>query len=174
MNNSMINGLVKAVCLKSDPGLPKFEAESIHLIEGLGVEGDYHSGKFVRHRYLAKKDPTRQNLRQVLIVDSSILEDVANLGIILKPGMLGENILVDGIKIMDLSPGTLLEIGSTLLEVTEIRNPCLQLMEIHPNLLKSVASKVDGKVRRKAGMMARIIKGGWIRRGDLVIPHVNS
>jgi hypothetical protein len=65
--------------------------------------------------------------------------------------------------------GTQLEIGETLLEVTEVRNPCYQLNEMHPRLLKAVATKVDGQVRRNAGMMARVLKGGWVRPGDPVI-----
>ena len=70
---------------------------------------------------------------------------------------------------MTLAIGTRLEIGETLLELTEIRNPCFQLNEMHPRLLKAVATKVDGKVRRNAGMMTRILKGGMVQPGDPVI-----
>ena len=163
------NGFVKTVCRKSEPGLPKIEVEAIQLIEHFGVEGDYHAGQYVRHRYLAKKDPGKPNLRQVLVADTSIYADISAQGIIGKPGMLGENILVDGIKVMTLSIGTQLEIGETLLEVTEVRNPCYQLNEMHPRLLKAVCSKVHGQVRRNAGMMACILKGGYIHPGDPVI-----
>lgn len=162
------HGSVIAVCLKAEPGLPKIAVEAIQLITGLGVAGDYHAGRHVRHRYLAKKDPDRPNQRQVLLADTSIHAEVAERGILLKPGMLGENVLLDGIRIMDLPVGTQLELGETLLELTEVRNPCLQLNEMHPLLLKAVATKVDGQVRRNAGMMARILRGGWLRTGDPV------
>lgn len=162
------NGIVVAVCKKAEPGLPKLEVDEIRLIEDFGVEGDYHAGKFVRHRYLAKKDPTMPNLRQVLIVDTVILDEIARKDIHLKPGMMGENMVLDGISVMDLEIGTQIEIGETLLEITEIRNPCLHLNEMHPRLLKTVATKVDGVVRRNAGMMARILQGGWVRPGDAV------
>jgi hypothetical protein len=99
----------------------------------------------------AKKDPTRPNLRQVLLVDTSILAEIARQNIHLKPGMLGENITLDGITVMTLPIGTQLEVGETLLEVTEVRNPCYQLNEMHPRLLKAVVSKVDGQVRRSWG-----------------------
>jgi MOSC domain-containing protein YiiM len=168
MNLSNQQGAVVAVCLKAEPGLPKIQAEAIQLIADLGVSGDYHAGKLVRHRYLAKKDPTRPNVRQVLLVDTSILAEVLTHGITLKAGMLGENILLDGLLVMTLSLGTRLEVGEALLELTEVRNPCLQLNEIHPELLKAVASKVNGQVRRNAGMMARILRSGWIRPGDCV------
>jgi MOSC domain-containing protein YiiM len=86
----------------------------------------------------------------------------------LDPGMLGENIIVDGISLMELPSGTRLEIGESILELTEVRRPCSQLNEIHPNLLQAVTNKVAGKVRFNAGMMARIIKGGLVKPGDLV------
>jgi MOSC domain-containing protein YiiM len=171
MQNSSERGMVVAVCKKAEPGLPKLAAEAIELIENYGVAGDYHAGRFVRHRYLAKKDPTRPNLRQVLLADRSILSEIASKEIQLEPGMLGENITVDGIRVMALAIGTQLEIGETLVELTEVRNPCYQLNEMHPRLLKAVASKVDGQVRRNAGMMARVLQGGWVRPGDSVIVH---
>jgi MOSC domain-containing protein YiiM len=157
------------VCQKAEPGLPKTEVGTVQLIEDYGVAGDYHAGRTVRHRYLAKKDPTKPNLRQVLLVDTSILAEIGRQDIELKPGMLGENIVLDGIAVMALSIGTQLEVGETLLEVTEVRNPCHQLNQMHPRLLKAVATKVDGKVRRNAGVMARILEGGWVRPGDPVI-----
>ena len=162
-------GSVVSVCKKVEPGLPKLAVEAVQLVENHGITGDYHAGQFVRHRYLAKKDPTQPNVRQVLLVDTSIHAEVARQDIHLEAGILGENILVDGIAVMTLAIGTRLEIGEALLEVTEVRNPCLQLNEMHPRLLKAVATKVDGQVRRNAGMMARVLKGGWVRPGDSVI-----
>jgi MOSC domain-containing protein YiiM len=166
---SLKRGSVVAVCRKAEPGLPKLVVDAVQLIENYGVAGDYHAGQFVRHRYLAQKDPTQPNLRQVLLIDTSILAEIACRDIHLKPGMLGENITLDGIAVMTLAIGTQLEVGETLLEVTEVRNPCYQLNQMHPRLLKVVATKVDGQVRRNAGVMARILKGGWVRAADAVI-----
>jgi len=169
MYSSLDQGSVAAVCRKSEPGLPKFEAEAIQLIEDFGVSGDYHAGKLIRHRYWAAKDPTHPNHRQVLLVDTSIYAELSKGGIELKPGMLGENIVVDGIKVMTLEVGCRLELGEALLELTEVRIPCSQLNEMHPDLLNAVTPEVDGQVRRNAGMMACIITGGWVRPGDPVI-----
>ena len=174
MNTSSVPGSVAAVCQNADPGLPKLVVDAIQLIENYGVAGDYHAGQFVRHRYLATKDPTRLNLRQVLLVDTSIIAEIAHKDIHLEPGMLGENILLDGIMVMTLAIGIQIEIGETLLEVTEVRNPCYQLNEMHPHLLKAVVSKVDGQVRRNAGMMTRILAGGWVRTGYPVVVRSNS
>lgn len=161
-------GYVAAVCRKPEPGLPKEVVDSIQLIEDRGVVGDYHFGGFIPHRYLAKKDPPKPNLRQVLLIDTTIIEEVGQKNIQLLPGMLGENIIVDGINVMQLDIGALLEVGQALVEISEVRNPCLQLNEIHPELLKAVAYKENGVVQKNAGMMARIIKGGWVYPGDHV------
>lgn len=165
MNDS---GIVVAVCKKAEPGLPKFEVETIQLIEDFGVDGDYHAGKLVRHRYLAEKDPTQPNVRQVLLVDKGIHADVAKQGIELRPGMMGENILIDGLDVMALALGTQVEIGETLLEVTEVRNPCHQLDDLQPGLLDACIVKEDVPEPRRAGMMTRILRGGEVKAGDIV------
>lgn len=143
--------------------------DAIQLLEGVGVAGDYHAGEYVRHRYLAKKDPTKPNLRQVLLIDTFTLARLASQDIHLEPGMMGENIVVDGIDLMNMQIGVQIEIGEALLEVTEVRNPCYQLNEMHPRLLKSVVTKVDQQIHRDAGLMARILKGGWVRPGEHVL-----
>jgi MOSC domain-containing protein YiiM len=169
VDNSLGHGSVVAVCQKADPGLPKLAVDAIQLLEDFGVAGDYHAGKFVRHRYLAKKDPTKPNLRQVLIIDTFILARLASQDIHLEPGMMGENIILDGIAVMTLPLGTQIEIGEALLEVTEVRHPCYQLNEMHPHLLETVKTSGEGQDPRNAGMLARILKGGWVRPGEIVI-----
>lgn len=167
MHTSPTCCIVVAVCKKSTPGLPKLQVDSIQLVENYGIAGDYHAGKLVRHRYLAKKDPNQPNLRQVLLVDASMLAEIANQGIQLEAGMLGENIVVDGIALMTLPIGTQLEIAEALLELTEVRNPCYQLNEMHPDLLETVKSEQVG-VRHNAGILARILRGGRVQPGDCV------
>lgn len=174
MQTSFIRGTVVAVCRKTEPGLPKPVVDAVQLIENHGILGDYHAGKFVRHRHLAKKDPTMPNHRQILLVDTSILAGIADKGIHLEPGMLGENILLEGIKVMTLAIGTQIELGQVLLEVTEVRNPCSQLNEIHPHLLNAVAGTEDGRVRPNSGVLARVLKGGGIKPGEAVILRIEK
>lgn len=162
------SGTVQAVCKKAEPGLPKYESDFIELLEGLGVDGDYHSGKQVRHRFLAKKDPSRPNRRQVLLVDTVIFDKMKSREINLTPGLMGENILVNGINLMSLKMGTQLEIGPALLELTDVREPCYQLNESHPELLKAVVDKIDHQINLNAGVFAHILKGGRVKAGDAV------
>jgi len=168
MATSPIKGKVVAVCCNPEPGLPKPVVDAVHLIENWGIEGDYHAGSLVRHRYLANKDPNRPNLRQALLVDAAVFTELAQQDIHIGPGMMGENITIEGIDVMLLTEGTQLAIGSAVVEVIERRNPCLQLNGIDPRLLKAVVKKQPGQTIFKAGMMTRILQGGWVRAGDHV------
>lgn len=161
-------GSVVAVCRKAEPGIPKFEVDEIRLLENLGVDGDYHAGEFVRHRYLAKKDPTRPNVRQVLIIDTTILGFLNEQGFMLQPGWMGENIILDGISIMTLPIGTQLIIGEAIVELAEVRNPCYQLDEMQSGVLKAVENSGPGPDPRNAGMLARVLRGGRIQPADPV------
>ena len=161
-------GTVIGVCCNPEPGIPKPVVERIHLLQDLGVEGDYHAGKLVRHRYLAKKYPTQPNLRQVLIVDGAVYRELAEQGIYLGPGSMGENVTVEDLPVMALVEGTRLMLGSALLEVTEVRVPCNQLNGMHAGLLKLMAVKKSGHTTYKAGMMTRVLKEGWVSAGDKI------
>lgn len=169
-----LKGTVRAVCMKSDPGVPKLEVAAIRLIEGIGVEGDYHAGKFVRHRYLAKKDPGKQNNRQVLLIDNKILSDLNKQGIHLQPGEMGENIIIDGIDLMALETGTRLKIGSAIIQLSEIRDPCKQLNFSHADVLKSVVNKTSEGIEYNAGVFAQILTGGEVKGGDPVVVNTRS
>ena len=163
-----LKGRVVAVCCNPEPGLPKPVIDAVHLIENWGIEGDYHASSLVRHRYLANKDPNRPNLRQALLVDAAVFTELAQQNIQIGPGMMGENITIEGIDVMQLPERTRLAIGSAVVEVIERRNPCLQLNGIDPRLLKAVVKKLPGKTVFKAGMMTRILQSGWVRAGDMV------
>lgn len=161
-------GQVVAVCRNAEPGLPKPVVDEVRLVEDWGVEGDYHAGKFVRHRYLAKKDATQPNLRQVCIVDAAAFTTLGECNLQIGPGMMGENITVEGVAIMRLPIGTRLSIGEAVVEMTEVRIPCKQLNGIAAGLLKAVSQRRRGEKVYMAGMMARVLTGGLVRAGDAV------
>jgi hypothetical protein len=168
MGEKKQKGTVLAVCKKDQPGIPKYEVESIHLQVDLGIVGDYHSGQYVRHRYLVKKEPNRLNNRQVLLIDTIILADLESQGIDLKPGEMGENMVVKGIDLMSLELGSRLKINEVLLELTEIRVPCSQLNGSHPDLHQAVIKTADGIEKYNAGVFAHIITGGIIKPGESI------
>lgn len=72
------------------------------LVEGLGVEGDAHSGTTVQHLSRVRADPTQPNLRQVHLIHAELFEELALKGFAVHAGDLGENITTNGLDLLDL------------------------------------------------------------------------
>ncbi len=141
--------LVKGVRKKPVPGFV--------LVEGLGVEGDAHSGSI--------ED------RQVSLLAVEEIEGANELvragkggGCVklpeggIKPGDFAENITTRGIVLHELPLGTRLEIGGAILEVSKIGKECHAACEIR--------RIVGDCVMPKKGIFARVIKGGEVKRED--------
>ncbi|CAM5287271.1 MOSC domain-containing protein OS=Streptomyces tendae OX=1932 GN=F3L20_04625 PE=4 SV=1 [Streptomyces tendae] len=92
------------------------------------------------------------------------------------PGDLGENITTRGIDLLGLPAGTLLRVGDdAVLEVTGLRNPCLQIDNFRDGLLKQVVGRDEsGNVVRKAGIMSIVKAGGAVRQGDTIKAELPS
>ncbi|MFH9013165.1 MOSC domain-containing protein [Streptomyces sp. NPDC017943] len=163
-----MSGRVTAVSSNGEYSFTKPNRDSIRLLTGLGVEGDVHAGVTVKHRSRMAQDPTRPNLRQVHLMHEELFDEVGEAGYRVTPGDLGENITTRGIDLLALPTGTLLRIGGTaVLEVTGLRNPCLQIDAFRSGLLKRVVGRdEEGRVVRKAGIMSVVREDGVVRPGD--------
>ena len=149
-------------------GFSKQSASRLHLIAGVGVEGDVHAGPLVQHRSRVAIDPTQPNLRQVHLIASELFDELAAAGHAVTAGDLGENITTLGLDVDGLAVGTTLLIGAdALVAVTGLRNPCAQIDRFQPGLLSQVALRtVDGNLVRRAGIMGVVIRSGTVRVGD--------
>jgi len=151
----------------------------IRLLAGLGIEGDAHCGTTVKHRSRVAVDPTQPNLRQVHLIHAELFEELAGKGFSLQPGDMGENVTTRGLDLLALPVGTRLRLGSeALVEITGLRNPCVQIEAFQPGLLKAVLGRdADGQLIRKAGIMGIVLEGGEVRPGDSIgvtlpaLPH---
>ena len=122
--------------------LPRDEAR---LIENYGLEGDRHAGR---------------PQRQVSILNAETVDELAARGMPVTPGILGENITVEGLPVMQLDEGDRVRVGDAELEITGDRPACKEMLEIHPDALKAMVGR--------AGKMARVVRGGTVRPGDHV------
>lgn len=166
----MKKGIVKSVCKSGSHSFSKFNCDRIVLIKGLGVEGDAHLGKHVKHRSRVAKDPSQPNLRQVHLIHSELFDELKKKGFTIRDGEIGENITTEGIELLSLPTGTLLNIGETVkIKITGLRNPCRQLDSFQNGLMKALLDKdKDGNVVRKAGIMGIVLVGGEVRVGNLI------
>ncbi len=148
----------------------KNAASSVELVPGHGVRDDAHYGVTVKHRSRAAKDPTQPNLRQVHLLHEELFAEVAENGLQVLPGQMGENITTRGIKLLALSTGTRLKIGAhAVVEITGLRNPCSQIENFQPGLLSAVLGRaIDGSLIRKAGAMAIVLEGGVVQANDTI------
>jgi MOSC domain-containing protein YiiM len=160
----------RVVSVSSSPGhtLRKPARDGIRLVEGLGVEGDAHAGRTVKHRSRLRRDATQPNLRQVHLIHAELHDELAEQGFQLRPGEMGENVTTRGIDLLGLPVGTRLSLGpDAVVEVTGLRNPCKQLERLQPGLMAAVLDRdADGEPVRKAGIMAVVVASGDVRPGD--------
>ncbi|MBC7331828.1 MAG: MOSC domain-containing protein [Synergistetes bacterium] len=132
-------GKVISTNISLKKGTPKVPVEKITLIEGLGVEGDAHSG----------------TEREVSLLS---LNDVKSFG--RNPGDFAENITFDGIKTEEIEIGTMLKVGETLLKVTAIGKRCHSKCAIY--------REMGDCIMPKRGIFAKVIEGGEVKPGDKI------
>ena len=161
-------GIVEAVSVSPTHSMSKRNQLAIRLVAGLGVEGDAHAGVTVKHRSRVRRDPTQPNLRQAHLVHGELHDELRAQGFEIVPGQMGENITTRGIDLLGLPTGTKLHIGNeAVVEVTGLRNPCVQLDGIQQGLMQACLDRDgEGGLVRKAGIMGIVLTGGEVRQGD--------
>lgn len=147
----------------SKPGRP-----AIRLIEGLGVEGDIHSGTTVKHRARVARDPNQPNLRQVHLIHGELHEELRGQGFEVGAGQMGENITTRGLDLLGLATGTVLRFPSgAAVRITGLRNPCAQLNGLKQGLMNACVFQNElGETVRLAGVMGVVVSGGQVLPGD--------
>jgi len=163
-------GEVVAVSRSRTHTFSKPASDVIRLLAGLGVEGDAHEGVTVKHRSRVARNSSAPNLRQVHLIHSELFDELAGKGFPVEPGQIGENVTTIGIDLLNLPAGTRLHLGGTaVVEITGLRNPCVQLDRFQPGLMAALLGRdAAGHLLRKAGVMSIVITGGEVRRGDRI------
>lgn len=172
---------VLAVHRSSTHTFSKFAEDAIVLVPGLGVDGDAHAGTTVKHRSRVARDPSQPNLRQVHLLQSELFSELMARDLAVWPGDLGENITTTGVDLLALPSGARLRLGtSAVVELTGLRNPCSQLDRFQHGLMAAVLARdARGELVRKAGVMAIVLAGGAVNRGDSIaielppLPHAD-
>jgi MOSC domain-containing protein YiiM len=174
-----MSAVVTAVSCSPTHSFSKPNQNCIRLLAGLGVEGDAHLGTKVKHRSRVKKDPSQPNLRQVHLIHAELHDELKASGFDVSAGDLGENVTTRGIDLLSLPAGARLLIGAAaVIEVTGLRNPCVQIDRFRKGLMKAVLGKDDhGNLVRKSGIMGVVLEGGEVKPGDAIrvelppVPH---
>jgi MOSC domain-containing protein YiiM len=132
-----------AVCISEKKGERKTPVAAVELRENHGIAGDAHAGDW--HR-------------QVSLLASESIDKMRALGLDVDSGDFAENITTSGIDLVCLPVGSRLQVGETLLEVTQIGKEC------HSRC--AIFYQAGDCVMPKEGIFARVIGGGTLRPGD--------
>jgi MOSC domain-containing protein YiiM len=102
-------------------GLPKHAVASLRVTLD-GAEGDYNN--YRTRRLAGDRD------QALLVVTQELLIALAADGWPVRPGDLGENVTVSGIREGDLRPGVQLQMGEVTVAITKPCDPCTELFTL--------------------------------------------
>lgn len=120
--------------------------ESANLIAGYGIEGDRKGGN------------PKRNLN---IMSFETLEALNKEGFSTLPGQMGEQLVIQGLDVGNLSKGDQLQIGDhACVEVVSHRTGCQRFEHIQ--------GKTPHQAAGRMGIMAKVVTGGRIAAGDSV------
>ena len=137
---------VLAVCISENKGERKKPVEAVELRQNHGIVGDAHAGEW--HR-------------QVSLLAQESIDKMRALGLDVTAGDFAENLTTLGIDLVSLPIGSRLEIGETLLEVTQIGKECHTRCAIY--------YQAGDCVMPKEGIFAQVLVGGPVRTGDPIV-----
>lgn len=170
---------VTAVSLSPKHTMTKPTQDAIELVAGLGVAGDAHQGVTVKHRSRVRWNPSTPNLRQVHLIHAELHHELVAAGFDVAAGIMGENVTTRGLDLLGLPTGARLTLGdAAVVEITGLRNPCVQLDRLRPGLMAATLDRdANGELVRKAGVMGIVLTGGTVKAGDAIhvelppLPH---
>ncbi|MDD2732421.1 MAG: MOSC domain-containing protein [Desulfuromonadaceae bacterium] len=142
---------VLAVCISENKGERKKPVESVELRENHGIVGDAHAGDW--HR-------------QVSLLAQESIDKMRALGLDVNAGDFAENITTTGIDLVSLPIGSRLQIGETLLEVTQIGKEC------HTRC--AIFYQAGDCVMPKEGIFVKVLQGGTIVPGAIILTIADS
>ena len=131
---------VLAVCISENKGECKKPVEAVELRENHGIVGDAHAGDW--HR-------------QVSLLAQESIDKMRALGLDVTAGDFAENVTTSGIELVSLPIGSRLQIGETLLEVTQIGKEC------HTRC--AIFYQAGDCVMPKEGIFTRVLRGGTVK-----------
>lgn len=148
-------GRLIAVCIGTG-GIPKHTVSVCQVTEH-GLQGDSH-----RIEAHGGRD------RAVCLLSEDEVKGLYFDGVVRgEPGQFGENLRVDGLDFSTLRPGDQLAIGRVsgagvsagrvLLEVTDMRSPCLNL--------KAIDERFPDLMLGRSGLLCRVLEAGDLAPG---------
>ncbi len=141
-----MQGRVVSVNTAPNKGEKKLPTATVTLVAGQGVEGDAHFGAG----------------KQVSLLSEESIDKGRAKGMELNPGDFGENLTVQGIDLISMGIGPRLQVGETILQISEIGKVC------HSPC--SIGKRLGDCIMPREGVFAKVLRGGGISPGDSIEP----
>jgi len=143
----IMSGKVVSINISEKKGMRKKAVSEAEIRTNYGIEGDAHASS--------------EWHRQVSLLARESIKKMQDTGLDVKAGDFAENITTEGIDLVSLPLGTLLQIGQDIIgEVSQIGKECHTRCAIY--------YQAGDCVMPKEGIFIRVIKGGMIREGDSI------
>lgn len=145
------SGFVRNICISPKRGTAKKEVPEAVLLADWGIDNDAHAGHW--HR-------------QVSLLPQDKINIFNQKGAGVSPGDFGENLIVEGLDFGGIFKGDRLSVGECVLEITQIGKEC------HSHC--AIFRKMGECIMPGNGIFAKVIKGGTLRKGDIVTVMENT
>jgi len=136
---------IMAICTSSEKGIVKTPVPQAELRVDHGIVGDAHAGDWHRQISLLATESIAKM--------KEILPDLPD-------GAFAENIVTAGLELKSLPIGTVLCLGETRLELTQIGKEC------HYGC--AIREATGDCVMPREGVFCKVLAGGMIKPGDFV------
>jgi MOSC domain-containing protein YiiM len=154
----VFTGKIVALCSVPRSFLPMRSFGELMLEAAVGVVGDRYA---LRRGFYSDR---HHDGRQVTLFESEALEAIErDYKISLAPTEHRRNITTQGVPLNHLV-GKRFSVGSALLEGVMLSVPCRHIEQI-------TGKEVFNAMVHRSGLMARIVRGGPVRVGDLIRPE---
>ncbi len=141
-----MKGIIKTICISAKKGTGKTRVKSARAIENYGLQNDAHTGP---------------GKRQLSMLTADNLKGLQKKGINVKPGDMGENILIDKLDIATIKLNGRIIFGNDIIcRVTQFGKECHSRCSIWEKLSECSMSE--------RGIFMKVLKGGMLKTGDPV------
>ena len=139
-------GVIKAISVSKEKGVPKTNVPDAELKADFGIVGDAHAANW--HRQVS-----------LLAVES--IDKMIAAGAKVSPGDFAENITTEGIELCKLSVGNRLLAGRSIeLEVSQLGKKCHSHCAIY--------DQIGDCIMPREGIFVKVLKGGSVKVGDVI------
>jgi MOSC domain-containing protein YiiM len=125
--------------------------DAVEAVAGHGLQGDHYF----------RRESAGNPSQEVTLIESESLAYLADThGIRLQPGQSRRNLVTQGVALNQLV-GKTFTVGNVVMRGVMLCDPCRHLEML------TVAGVLKGLLER-GGLRAEIVKGGWLREGNMI------